>query len=541
MYGLMQDHELLISSLIRHAATYHARREIASREASGALHRTSYGEVERRARRLAVALAKLGLERGDRVATLACSHHRHLECFYGVSGMGAVLHTVNPRLFKEQLIYIMNHAEDRVLLFDADLLPLVEALAPQLESIQSYVVLDDREAMPASDTLPLACYEELLADAHDDYSWPVFDERSASSLCYTSGTTGNAKGVLYSHRSTVIHALAALQSDALAVRATDVVMPIAPMFHANAWSLPYGCAMTGAKLVLPGRHLDARRLHELIQSEGVTFAVGVPTIWTQLLAYLRETGAQVPTLERVLVGGTAMPPAVHAALAAHGVRAQHAWGMTETSPIGTLAAPTVEIDALPAEARAAQLLKQGRVPWGIEIRITDGSGQAIPKDGTTFGPLWVRGPWVASGYFKGEGGQVLDPEGWFPTGDVATWDAYGFLKITDRTKDVIKSGGEWISSIDIENVAMSHPKVRLAAAVAAFHPKWDERPVLIVVAEGEPPTREELIEFLRPRMAKWWLPDDVVFIEQIPLTATGKILKARLREEYWNHLVGRRP
>ena len=537
MYGLMQDHELLISSVIRHAAAQHARREIVSREASGTLHRTSYGELERRARWLAGALVQIGIGRGDRVATLACSHYRHLECFYGISGMGAVLHTVNPRLFKEQLVYIMNHAEDRVLLFDADLLPLVESLAPQLETIERYVVLAERAGMPASSSLPLACYEELLAEAPEDYAWPVFDERSASSLCYTSGTTGNPKGVLYSHRSTLIHALAALQQDVFALSAKDVVMAIAPMFHANAWSLPYVCPMVGAKLVLPGRYLDAQRLHELIVSEGVTFAVGVPTIWTQLLAYLRQTGLRVPTLERVAIGGTALPPAVHATLGEYGVRAMHLWGMTETSPIGTTAASTAEVEALPATARTTQILKQGRAPWGIELRITDGTGQPAPQDGTTFGPLWVRGPWVASGYFKGVGGEVLDPEGWFPTGDVATWDQYGFMKITDRTKDVIKSGGEWISSIDIENLAMSHPKVRLAAAVAAFHPKWDERPVLVVVAhEGERPTREEIIEFLRPRMAKWWLPDDVVFIEQLPLSATGKILKAKLRDQYWNHL-----
>ncbi|HTW37516.1 MAG TPA: long-chain fatty acid--CoA ligase [Steroidobacteraceae bacterium] len=538
MHGLMQDHELLISSLIRHAATHHPRREVVSREATGTLHRTSYLEVEQRARRLAAALAALGVRAGERVATLGSSTHRHLECFYGISGMGAVLHTVNPRLFRDQLCYIMNHAEDRVLLFDSDLLPLVESLAPQLESVRAYVVLDGRAAMPLRSPLAPLCYEELIADAPDDYAWPTFDERSASSLCYTSGTTGNPKGVLYSHRSTVIHALAAIQGDVFALRAVDVALPIAPMFHANGWSLPYSCAMTGAKLVLPGRMLDARSLHELIQGERVTFAGAVPSIWTMLLAYLSETGQTMPTLERVLIGGAAMPAAVCAGLAEHGVRALHAWGMTETSPLGTVATPTADVEALPLEERAAQLGKQGRALWGVEVKITDAEGHLVPRDGAAFGALWVRGPWVASGYFKGEGGEVLDGEGWFPTGDVATWDRFGFLKITDRTKDVIKSGGEWISSIEIENLAMSHPKVRLAAAVAAHHPKWGERPVLIVVAHaGERPTRAELLEFLTPRMAKWWLPDDVVFVQEIPLTATGKMLKSRLREQYWNHLV----
>jgi acyl-CoA synthetase (AMP-forming)/AMP-acid ligase II len=539
MHGLMQDHELLISSLIRHAATQHPTREIVSRQAGGALHRTNYFEVERRARRLAAALTRLGIRAGDRVASLACSTYRHLECFYGVSGLGAVLHTVNPRLFSDQLIYIMNHAEDRVLLFDADLLPLVESLAPQLESIETFVVLDERAGMPASSRIGLTCYEELLAEAPDDHAWPTFDERTASSLCYTSGTTGHPKGVLYSHRSTVLHAMAVAQADVFALRAVDVVMPIAPMFHANGWSLPYACAMTGAKMVLPGRLLDARSLHELIRNEGVTFAVGVPTIWALMVAYLRETGQTLPSLERVVVGGAALPESIHAALSGCGVRAIHAWGMTETSPLGTVGSPTPEVEALPPPERRAQLLKQGRVIWGVEIKITDAEGRPAPRDGTTFGALWVRGPWVAGGYFKGEG-EVLDPEGWFPTGDVATWDQYGFMKITDRTKDVIKSGGEWISSIDIENIAMSHPKVRLAAAVAAFHPKWDERPVLVVVPqEGQIPTRAEIIEYLRPRMAKWWLPDDVVFVTEVPLTATGKMLKAKLREQYWKHLVDR--
>ena len=538
MRGLMQDQPLLISSLIRHAAQNHGGREIVSRLGDGRIHRTDYAAVERRARRLALALEARGIRAGDRVATLAWNSYRHLECFYGVSGMAAILHTVNPRLFRDQIAYIIRHAGDRVLIFDADLLPIAEAIAPDVTCIEHFVVLCAREQLPQSATLQLVAYEDWIEAGGDGFTWPVFDELAASSLCYRSGTTGNPKGVLYSHRSTLLHALSAAQTDCFGLQSVDTVMPIAPMFHANAWSLPYCCPMVGAKMVLPGNRMDAASLYELLAGEAVTFAVGVPTIWTMLLAFLQEKGATLDALDRCLVAGTALPSAVQQALQeAHGVRAIHAWGMTETSPIGTMSTPTAEVLQLPEEERRALLLKQGRVPYGAEIQVRDAQGAVAPRDGETFGPLWVRGPWVASGYFKGEGGQVLDADGWFPTGDVATWDRYGFMKITDRTKDVIKSGGEWISSIDVENAAMSHPKVAFAAAVAAFHPKWDERPVLVIVpAEGQSPTREEILAFLAPRMAKWWLPDDVVFVREMPLTATGKILKSKLREQYWQHL-----
>jgi fatty-acyl-CoA synthase len=538
MHGLMQDHPLLISSIIRHAAGNHGRREVVSRLGDGSIHRTNYATLERRSRRLAQILESKGIRAGDRIATLAWNTFRHVECFYGVSGMGAVLHTVNPRLFHEQIAYIIRHAEDRVLMFDADLLPIVETIAPEIGCVEQFVVLTDRSQLPKSDRLQLIAYEDWIDAGGDDYVWPQFDERSASSLCYTSGTTGNPKGVLYSHRSTLIHALSASQTDGFALSSLDSVMPIAPLFHANGWSLPYACPMVGAKMVLPGNRMDAASLFELMAGEGVTFAVGVPTIWTMLLAYMGEKGLTLPDLDRCLVAGTALPPAVQKSLKdVHGVTAIHAWGMTETSPIGTLSTPTAEVQALPAEQRAAQLLKQGRVPYGAEIQVRDAEGKVAPKNGDTFGPLWIRGPWIASGYFKGEGGQVLDADGWFPTGDVATWDEYGFMKITDRTKDVIKSGGEWISSIDVENAAMSHPKVALAAAVAAFHPKWDERPVLVIVPkDGQEITREEMLEFLAPRMAKWWLPDDVVLVREMPMTATGKILKAKLREQFWHRL-----
>ena len=538
MHGLMQDHPLLISSLIRHAAANHGRREVVSRLGDGSIHRTDYATIERRARRLAQTLELQGIRPGDRIATLAWNTYRHVECFYGVSGMGAVLHTVNPRLFHEQIAYIIRHAEDRVLIFDADLLSIVEKIAPEIGCVERYVVLTDRAGLPSSDTLDLVAYEDWIAAAGDDYAWPEFDERAASSLCYTSGTTGNPKGVLYSHRSTLIHAFSVGQADSFALSSLDTVMPIAPLFHANGWSLPYACPMVGARMVLPGNRMDAASLLELIAGESVTFAVGVPTIWTMLLAHMAEQGVKLTALDRCLVAGTALPPAVRKALKeVHGVTAIHAWGMTETSPIGTISTPTPEVLALPEGEREAELLKQGRVPFGSEIQVRDAEGRVAPKNGETFGPLWIRGPWIASGYFKGEGGQVLDADGWFPTGDVATWDELGFMKITDRTKDVIKSGGEWISSIDVENAAMSHPKVALAAAVAAYHPKWDERPVLVVVPkDGQDITREEMLEFLAPRMAKWWLPDDVVCVRELPMTATGKILKSKLREQYWKRL-----
>jgi fatty-acyl-CoA synthase len=543
MHGLMQDHPLLTSALIRHAAHNHGRREVVSRLGDGSIHRTDYASIERRARGLAQKLESMGIRPGDRVATLAWNGFRHLECFFGVSGMGAVLHTVNPRLFREQIAYIIRHAEDRVLLFDAELLPIVEAIAAEIPGVEHFVVLDARARLPKSERLQLVAYEDFIAGHGDGYEWPVFDERLASSLCYTSGTTGNPKGVLYSHRSTLIHALSMAQRDSLDIGSCEVVLPVVPMFHVNAWSLPYVCPMTGAKLVLPGQRLDPASLFELLAGESVTLALGVPTVWSALLAHLQQQQLTLPALKRCVVGGAALAPAVQKAFReGYGIDAIHAWGMTEMSPVGTVGTPTSEVNALPAAERTAVLLKQGRVPFGVELQVRDSHGAVAPRDGETFGPLWVRGPWIAAAYFKGEGGDVLDAEGWFPTGDVATWDRYGYMKITDRTKDVIKSGGEWISSIDIENAAMAHPKVALAATVSAFHPKWDERPVLVIVpAAGQAPTRQEILEFLAPRMAKWWLPDDIIFVPEMPMTATGKILKARLREQYWHHLEAAPP
>ena len=539
MKGLMQEHELLISSVIRHAAENHGDREVVTREPDGRITRSSYARVEQRARQLAAALTNLGIRPGDRVATLAMNSYRHLECYYGISGMGAVLHTVNPRLFAEQITYIINHGQGRALLLDPCFLPLVHSIAPKLRTVEHFIVLTESDLMPPAGERPLLCYEQLLDAARGSYQWPSFDERTAASLCYTSGTTGQPKGVLYSHRSTLLHALVSLQADCFGLRSVDTVLPIVPMFHVHAWSMPYGCAMAGAKLVLPGNHIDAPSLVGLIQSEQVTMALGVPTVWAMLVNHLRDSGQSLPSLQRALVGGAALPPAIRDALEqVSGARVIHAWGMTETSPTGTVSTTTANLERLSADERRAELLKQGRPPWGVELKITNPEGEPLPSDGASSGQLWIRGPWIARGYFRRGRERVLDDDGWFPTGDVASRDAHGFIKISDRTKDVVKSGGEWISSIDIENIATTHPQVKFAAAIAAEHPKWGERPILIVVpADGSVLSAEELLEYLRPRMAKWWLPDAVIFVSEMPLTATGKILKSSLRAAYREYLL----
>ena len=537
MQGLMQEIPLMISSLIRYAAEYHGDRQVVSRTVEGPIHRYGYAECERRARRVANVMAGLGIGHGDRVGTLAWNGYRHLELFYGVSGMGAVLHTVNPRLFTEQIVYIINHAEDRVLFVDLTFVELVERIADQLTTVEHVVVMTDEEHMPATARPNVACYESLLAGESEDYAWPLFDERAASSLCYTSGTTGNPKGVLYSHRSTLLHAMAACQNSAMGISAHDVIMPIAPMYHGNAWSLPYLGCLTGSGMVLPGTKLDGQSLQELIEDEGVTFALGVPTVFTMLIDHLDETGKKVDSLERVAIGGSAVPRSMIERLAdPYGVTVHQLWGMTETSPLGTLATATPAIDALSVEERQAVLSQQGRVQFGLELKITGEDGGSVPRDGKTFGDMWVRGNWAASGYFKGEGGDRLDEDGWFPTGDVATLDEHGFMRITDRNKDVIKSGGEWISSIDLENAAMGHPDVKQAAVIGVFHPKWEERPLMVVVPrDGRSPDRNTINAYLAGKVAKWWLPDDVVLVDELPLTATGKVQKSRLREMFRDH------
>jgi acyl-CoA synthetase (AMP-forming)/AMP-acid ligase II len=537
--GLMQDRPLLISSIFRYAADYHGDREVIARSCEGPIVRSSYAQVEFRAQHLARALEHLGVKEGDRVATLAWNTLRHYELYVAVSGMGAVLHTINPRLFEEQIAYIAAHGGARLVFVDLDFFALAERLASRIAGIQTIVVLCARSDLPTSSVPNVHAYEDLL-DAHSgSYSWPEIDERAASSLCYTSGTTGQPKGVLYSHRSTVLHALAANQPCTYGIAPEDSVLAVVPLYHGNAWALPYIVAMTGAKFVMVGRKHDPANLHELIASELITFSCGVPTVWTTLLEWLKASGNRIDSLRRVIVGGTALPKAIRDAYRdIYGTETVHFWGMTELSPLGTIGTASAKVTSLPAVERDRQLLKQGRVPYGIELQIRDGSGQRTAANGRDFGAIWVRGPWVAAAYF-GRAGADQFRDGWFSTGDVGTLDEYGYMQITDRTKDVIKSGGEWISSIAIDDIAMSHPQVRFAATVAAFHPKWDERPLLVIVpSAGSLPSKESVLQHFEGKIAKWWMPDDVVFITEMPMSATGKILKSELRTRYWHYLSG---
>jgi fatty-acyl-CoA synthase len=533
--GLMMDTPLLISSLITHADHHHGDAEIVSRTVEGPIHRYTYRDAHKRSRQLANALASLGVGHGDRVATLAWNGYRHFEAFYAISGMGAVMHTINPRLFPEQIVYIANHAEDKFVFFDLTFVPLIEKLAPLCKTVKGWVVMTDRAHMPAS--LPDAlCYEDLVNSHSDQFDWPEFNENTASSLCYTSGTTGNPKGVLYSHRSTVLHAYAAALPDALNLSARDAVLPVVPMFHANAWSLPYAGALVGSKLVFPGAGLDGKSLYELFETEKVTVSAGVPTVWLALLQYVGQGKLKFSTMNRTVIGGSACPPAmIKSFQEEYGVQVLHAWGMTEMSPLGTASTLKAKHLSLPSAEQLAVQAKQGRAIYGVDMKIVDGDGKDLPWDGKAFGDLLVRGPWICKGYFKGEGGDPLRG-GWFPTGDVATIDADGFMQITDRSKDVIKSGGEWISSIDLENIAVAHPAVAEAAVIGVRHPKWDERPLIIAVKKpGAEVTREELLKFYEGKIAKWWMPDDVVFVDQLPHTATGKLLKTKLRTEFQEH------
>ncbi len=534
MLGLMQDRPLLIQQIIEHAALNHGDTEIVSRRVEGDIHRYTYRDARTRARQVAEALIALGIHPGDRIGTLAWNGYRHFELYYGISGMGAVCHTINPRLFPEQIVYIVNHAEDRLLFVDLNLLPAVEKLLPQLKTVRHVVAMTDRAHLPAGLDIPnLLVYEELLHDKPGTYEWPEFDERTASSLCYTSGTTGNPKGVLYHHRSTVLHAYGSALPDTLGLSARSVVLPVVPMFHVNAWGLPYSGPLVGAKLVFPGPALDGASLYELFEKEGVVFTAGVPTVWLALLNHMRANNLRLSTLKYAVIGGSAAPPAMIEAFDKEfGVEVLHAWGMTEMSPLGTVNHPKARHAALSASELLEVRLKQGRPPFGVDMKIVDDSGKDLPRDGKAFGDLMVRGPWITSGYFKGEGGEAL-VDGWFPTGDVATLDPDGYMQITDRSKDVIKSGGEWISSIDLENAAMAHPAVAEAAVIGVAHSKWDERPLLIVHRKaGATVDKKELLEFLAGKVAKWWLPDDVQFVDAIPHTATGKILKTRLREDF---------
>ena len=544
MNGLMMQQPLLISSLLVHAERHHGDQEVVSRRVEGDIHRCTYRELAARSRRMAKAIAALGVKSGQRVATLAWNGYRHMELYYAVSGSGAVLHTLNPRLHPDHVVYIADHAEDQVLFFDLTFLPVIEAIAGRVKTIKTFVAMTDRAHMPKDSKVPnLLCFEELIA-AHDDaFTWPTFDENQASSLCYTSGTTGNPKGVLYSHRSTVLHTFAIALPDALNCSSSDTILPVVPMFHVNAWGLPYAACMMGSKLVFPGPGLDGKSLHELFETERVTMSAGVPTVWQGLLGYVEANDLTFTTMRRTVIGGSACPPAMMKTFQErYDVQVIHAWGMTEMSPVGTAAILKGKHMGLSPDEKMAVQSTQGRAVYGVDMKIVGESGEELPWDGKVSGELLVRGPWIINTYFKGEGGDPLVSDdqgrGWFPTGDVATIDADGYMHITDRSKDVIKSGGEWIGSIDLENIAMANPKVAMAACIAAKHAKWDERPLLIVVKKpGADLTREELLAFFEGRIAKWWTPDDVVFVDTIPLGATGKMLKNRLREQYGEHLV----
>jgi fatty-acyl-CoA synthase len=537
MLGLMQDWPLLAHKVIDHAALNHGDREVVSRLVEGPMHRTTYRQIARRARKLSATLDKVGMKFGDRIATMAWNTHRHLEAWYGITGIGAIYHTLNPRLFPDQIAYIVNHAEDRILFFDISFAGLVAELAPRLPSVELYVAMTDAAHRPVINIPNLVTYEEFIADAPPDFAWREFDENTACGLCYTSGTTGNPKGVLYSHRSNIIHALMASQADAQGLRNRDCVLPVVPMFHANAWALAFSAPMTGAKLVMPGSKLDGPSIYELLETEKVTLTAAVPTVWLSLLQELEKTGKDLPHLERVLIGGSACPPSmIEIFETKYHVEVIHAWGMTEMSPLGTLGTLKAHLLDQPYPEKLAYKIKQGHAPFGVEMKIVDDNDRELPRDGKTFGRLKVRGPAVAKAYFRGEGANAFDAEGWFDTGDIATLDSDGYMQITDRAKDVIKSGGEWISTIEIENIAVGHPDVAEAAVIGIPHPKWDERPLLIVVLKpGRKLTRDEMLAYLAGKIAKWWMPDDVIFVDEIPHTATGKIQKITLRERFGRH------
>jgi acyl-CoA synthetase (AMP-forming)/AMP-acid ligase II len=533
VFGLMQEHPLLTSSLLANAGRYHAATEIVTVTVAEGKHRYTYGDCEARSRQLADALLRWGMKSGDRMGTLAWNGYRHMEVWFGVGGGGGVVHTINPRLFKEQIVYIINHAEDRILFVDVNFAGLVEQIWDELSSVELVVFLTDDAHMPQTKLPKVKSYESFLATGSRDYQWPVLDERQAVGLCYTSGTTGNPKGVLYSHRSTVINAYASALPDTFGAGAADVMMPAVPMFHANAWAMPYIAVVVGARLVHPGPHLDGKSLHTLMTEEGVTVSAGVPTVWLSYLAYIKETGKDTGTLRKLLVGGSAAPASMIETFASYGVKLMHAWGMTELSPLGTVNMPTYRTSKLSGEARRAVEIKQGRPVCGIDIRITDDNGNELPWDGKTVGHLEVKGHWVIQSYFKSEGKPAVNKDGWFDTGDIATIDSDGYVALTDRAKDLIKSGGEWISSIDLENTAMGHPQVAEAAVIAVPHPKWGERPLLIIVPKkGTYPDKEDIRRFLDDKVARWWMPDDIVFIDDMPHTATGKIQKMTLRERF---------
>lgn len=539
MFGIMMDKPLNIADILEYAATFNTDAQIVTRQVEGGIHRYSYGDALRRTKKLANALRNLGVHQGDRVATLAWNTYRHFELYYAISGMGAIIHTINPRLFAEQIIYIVNHAEDKYLFVDLTFVPLLEAIKDHITVVRGIVVMTDAAHMPRSQALPnLICYEDLIADESEDFAWPEFDERTAAGLCYTSGTTGHPKGVLYSHRSTVLHAVSACRSSALNLGPMSRVLPVVPMFHVCAWGVPYSAPIAGAGIVFPGAGMDGASLYELIDGEKATSMLGVPTVWLGLLNYIESIKGNLDSVEDVVIGGSAAPRSMMEKFQeVYGVFPIHAWGMTEMSPMGSLCARTPYLAQADKEARALIQSKQGRAVFGVEMRIVDDQDQPLPHDGKTFGKLMVRGPWIASGYYKNDDRSAFRG-GWFDTGDVSTIDPAGYMQIVDRSKDVIKSGGEWISSIELENHAVGHPAVAEACVVGIAHPRWDERPLLLVVRKaGAQTSTEDIQRFLADKVAKWWLPDDVVFVDALPHTATGKLLKTEVRAKFANHYL----
>jgi fatty-acyl-CoA synthase len=532
MLGMMQEWPLLCHKVIDHAAIYHGQREVVSRSVEGPFHRTNYAEIRARSLKLAQRLERDGCGVGDRIATMAWNTWRHLETWYGILGIGAVYHTLNPRLFPDQIAWIMNDAEDKMLFVDLTFVKLVEMIAPKVPSLERVVILTDDAHMPETALKNAVSYESYLAEADGDFTWAEFDERTAAGMCYTSGTTGDPKGVVYSHRSNVLHAMAAIQPDMLNLASRDRLMPVVPLFHANGWSTAFSAPMSGCSMIMPGAGMDGASIYEILTQEKVTITAAVPTVWLMLLQHMEKHGGELPELSRVVIGGSACPRAITKAFQDdYGVDVIHAWGMTEMSPLGTLCSIKPEYSHLTGEEKLDLQAKQGHPPFSVEMKITDDENNELPWDGKTFGRLKVRGPAVSSSYYKGRGAEQFDAEGWFDTGDVAHVDPHGYMQITDRAKDVIKSGGEWISSIDIENLAVGHPDVAEAAVIGVAHPKWDERPLLVVVVkEGRSPSKESILGFLEGKIAKWWMPDDVMFIDEIPHTATGKIQKTALRE-----------
>jgi len=532
MRGLMQDWPMLCHRIIDHAAKVHGKREVTTRSVEGPIHRTNYAEIRARALKVAQKLDREGIKLGDRVATIAWNTWRHLESWYGIMGIGAICHTVNPRLFPDQIAWIVNHAEDRIVMTDLTFVPILEKIADKLPSVERYIVFTDKAHMPQTTLKNAVAYEDWIADVDGNFQWKMFDENTAAAMCYTSGTTGDPKGVLYSHRSNVLHSMMANNGDALGATSKDVMLPVVPLFHANSWGIAFSAPAMGTKLVMPGAKLDGASVYELLSTEKVTYTAGVPTVWLMLLQHMEKNNLKLPDLRVVICGGSAMPRSMIKAFDDMGIEARHAWGMTEMSPLGTVGALQGQFATLKGDAKLDVLQMQGYAPFMVEMKITDDAGKELPWDGKTFGRLKVRGPAISGSYFRVKD-NILDENGYFDTGDVATIDEYGYMRITDRSKDVIKSGGEWISSIDLENLAVGHPKVAEAAVIGVHHPKWDERPLLIIqLKEGQSASREDILKYMDGKIAKWWMPDDVVFVDGIPHTATGKILKTALRDQF---------